>query len=419
MTSELQIGKRATAPELTSPLRLSSGITLPNRLAKAAMEEQLAGRRSHPDSRLVTLYRTWDAGGVGMMLTGHVMVDRSAVAQPADIVLDATSDLAPFREWAAAARTSSLWMQINHPGRVVRRDTGSRALAPSAVPVDVGPLSKFFPPPTPMTASDIRDTVERFAVTAELADRAGFAGVEIHAAHGYLLAQFLSPLVNKRTDQWGGSLHNRARLLLDVVAAVRARVSPNFGVAVKLNSADFQRGGFDLQDARHVIEWLSDSVDFVELSGGSIESLATAGHPADERTLEREAYFLKLAGELVTDASVPLMLTGGIRRARVAEAVLARGFSLVGVATALAQQPDAPLGWLAGEDGEVPAPRSSLRSKSLRAAAIQASITSQLHDLGRGRSRPTLAPVAALIVDQYRRSRATRRYRQEHSTGQQ
>ncbi|WP_051821247.1 NADH:flavin oxidoreductase/NADH oxidase family protein [Streptomyces sp. SCSIO 75703] len=415
MTSRFQDRERAAAPGFASPLRLPCGITLPNRLVKAAMEEQLAGRGGHPDARLVTLYRTWDRGGVGMMLTGHVMVDRSAVAQPADIVLDATSDLAPFREWAAAAETSSFWMQINHPGRVVQRDTGSRALAPSAVPVDIGPLSKLFPAPEPMTASDIRDTVERFAVTAELADQAGFAGVEIHSAHGYLLAQFLSPLVNKRTDQWGGSLRNRARLLLDVVAAVRARVSPGFGVAVKLNSADFQRGGFDLEDAHHVIEWLGDSVDFVELSGGSVESLATAGHPADERTLEREAYFLELAGELVADASIPLMLTGGIRRARVAEDVTARGFSLVGVATALAQQPDAPLRWLAGEDGEVPAPRSSLRSTSLRAAAVQASITSRLHDLGRGRSRPTLAPAAALIVDRYRRSRAVRRYRRERS----
>ncbi|MEK8169455.1 hypothetical protein NKH77_05550 [Streptomyces sp. M19] len=127
------------------------------------------------------------------------------MAQPADVILDAASDLAPFRAWAAAAEASSFWMQINHPGRVVQRDTGSRALAPSAVPVNVGPLSKLFPTPTPMTASDIQDTVERFAVTAELAERAGFAGVEIHAAHGYLLAQFLSPLVNKRTDQWGGS----------------------------------------------------------------------------------------------------------------------------------------------------------------------------------------------------------------------
>ncbi|WP_050988568.1 2,4-dienoyl-CoA reductase [Streptomyces xiaopingdaonensis] len=413
MTSGPRAYERAAAPNFASRLRLPRGTVLPNRLVKAAMEEQLAGRGGRPDDRLVTLYRAWDRGGAALMLTGHVMVDRSAVAQPADVVLDATSDLAPFRAWAAAAETSSFWMQINHPGRVVQRDTGSRALAPSAVPVDVGSLSKLFPAPTPMTAGDIRDTVERFAVTAELAEQAGFAGVEIHAAHGYLLAQFLSPLVNKRTDEWGGSLRNRARLLLDVVAAVRARVSPGFGLAVKLNSADFQRGGFDLEDAHHVISWLSDSVDFVELSGGSVESLATAGHPADGRTLEREAYFLKLAGELVEDTSVPLMLTGGVRRAPVAEDVIASGFSLVGVATALAQRPDAPLGWLAGEEGEVAPPRSALRSRPLRAAAVQASITARLHDLSRDRPGRPLAPTAALVADRYRRSRAKRRNRRE------
>ncbi len=375
------------------------------------MEEQLADTGGHPGGRFVTLYRTWDRGGAGMILTGHVMVDRFAVAQPGDVILDGSSDLTPFRAWAQAALNSSLWMQINHPGRVVQRDTGSRALAPSAVPVRVGSLSKLFATPVPMTEDDIHETIERFATTAALAEESGFAGVEIHAAHGYLLAQFLSPLVNRRDDQWGGSLRDRARLLLEVVAAVRARVSAGFGIAVKLNSADFQRGGFDLHDARQVIDWLSDGVDFVELSGGSVESLATAGHPADGRTLEREAYFLKLAGELVEHASVPLMLTGGIRRARVAQDVLTRGFSLVGVATALAQQPDAPQRWLAGQDAEVEPPCTLVRSKSLRAAAVQASVTARMHELSRDRPNRSVPPLAALVLDQCKRSRAIRRHR--------
>lgn len=398
-------------PALSSSLRLPRGSTVANRLVKAAMEEQLADPGGHPGERFVTLYRAWDRGGAGMILTGHVMVDRSAVAQPGDVVLDGSSDLAPFRAWAGAAPNSSLWMQINHPGRVVQRDTGSRALAPSAVPVRVGSLSRLFAAPVPMTEDDIHETIERFATTAALAEESGFAGVEIHAAHGYLLAQFLSPLVNVREDRWGGSLRGRARLLLEVVAAVRARVSAGFGIAVKLNSADFQRGGFDLHDARQVIDWLSDSVDFVELSGGSVESLATAGHPADGRTLEREAYFLELAGELVEHASVPLMLTGGIRRGRVAQDVLARGFSLVGVATALAQQPDAPRRWLAGQDAEVEPPCTLARAKSLRAAAVQASITARIHDLSRDRPERSVPPLAALVLDQYRRSRAIRRHR--------
>lgn len=401
-------GTRCSSPTLDTPLELRSGVVLANRIAKAAMEEQLATPSGHPDERLARLYRTWDGSGAGLLLTGHVMIDRTAVAEPADVILDSRSDLEPFTAWSRAATNASLWMQINHPGRVVQRDTGSRALAPSAVPVELGGLSRLFPTPIPMDADDIHEVIERFAITAQLAERAGFAGVEIHAAHGYLLAQFLSPLVNKRSDQWGGSLKNRARLLLEVIGAVRARVSPRFGVAVKLNSADFQRGGFDVDDAHRVIEWVSDLVDFVEISGGSVESLATAGHPADERTLEREAYFLNLSAELAEAATVPLMLTGGIRRGSVAQSVLDRGFSLAGAATALAWHPRAPRAWVVGDDAPVAPVRTIARGKALRATAIQASTAGRIRHLGKPGLLPTPSPLAAVAIDQYLRRRAIR-----------
>lgn len=125
---------------------------------------------------------------------------------------------------------------------------------PSAVGVDLGKHSRRFGRPVAMSPEQIEATVTRFAVMARRAEEAGFDGVEVHAAHDYLLSQFLSPLVNKRTDAWGGSLENRARMLLDVARAVRAAVSPSFAVAVKLNSADFRHGGFDADDARQVIE---------------------------------------------------------------------------------------------------------------------------------------------------------------------
>ncbi|GAB3655781.1 NADH:flavin oxidoreductase/NADH oxidase family protein [Glycomyces tarimensis] len=400
---------------LDSPLTLRSGTTLRNRTVKAAMEEQLAGAGQRPDGRIVELYRRWGEGGTGLIITGHVMVDRRAMAQPGDIVLDTASDLDSFRRWASASGDTPVWMQINHPGRVVQRDTGSVALAPSEVNIQIGSFSTLYPTPTPMTSTDIHTVIDRFATTALLAEEAGFGGVEIHAAHGYLISQFLSPLVNRRDDEWGGPLPNRARLLLRIVEAVRERVSPSFGIAVKLNSADFQRGGFDIDDARQVIAWLGGSVDFVELSGGSIESLATAGHPADHRTLAREAYFLDLAGRLVDQVSVPLMLTGGVRRGGVAEHVVERGFALVGAATALAQEPEAARRWLAGEDAPVLPPRSMIRSKALRAAAIQAAITGRLQAIGCGKDTRPRPPAIALLVDRYRRSRHLARYRREHS----
>ena len=255
---------------------------LRNRVGKAAMEEGMAGAGQLPDERLFSLYRRWGAGGAGLLITGNVMVHAEALTGPGGVVLDESSPLAPFTAWAEAAKSggAAVWMQINHPGRQVPAAQPGVAWAPSAVSVDLGRHSGRFARPVAMTAAQIEATIARFAVTASRAEDAGFDGVEIHAAHGYLLSQFLSPLVNKRTDAWGGSLENRARMLLDVVRAVRASVSPSFAVAVKLNSADFQRGGFDLDDARRVITMLEPlGVDLVELSGGSYESPAMSGGP--------------------------------------------------------------------------------------------------------------------------------------------
>ncbi|WP_432183508.1 NADH:flavin oxidoreductase/NADH oxidase family protein [Streptomyces tendae] len=399
---------------LSEPLRLRSGAVLSNRIAKAAMEELLAEPGQLPGDVLSTLYRRLAVGGAGLLITGHVMIDRRAVAQPGDVVLEEDTPLAPFRDWAAAGQSAGgqVWMQINHPGRVVPKDLSRTTWAPSAVPIDVGGLSGMYPTPRAMTALEIDETVERFAVTARRAREAGFDGVEIHAAHGYLLSQFLSPLVNRRDDRWGGSLPNRARLLLDVVAAVRERADAGFAVAVKLNSADFQRGGFDSDDARDVIKMLADAgADLVELSGGSIESLATAGFPADGRTLAREAYFLALAEQLLATSPLPLMLTGGIRRRAVAQQVIDSGVEVAGVATALAIDPALPGQWLAGRDARAEPPRTRLRNKTLAAAAVQALTSRRLARLGRGKScRPPYSPAVALVLERLVRGRRRRGY---------
>ncbi|MCZ1003468.1 NADH:flavin oxidoreductase/NADH oxidase family protein [Streptomyces mirabilis] len=327
------------ASELFSPLSLRSGQVLGNRIAKAAMEENMAGDGQLPDGQLLSLYRRWATGGTGLLITGNVMVHAEALTGPAGVVLDDAAPLEPFTEWAKAGKSGggAMWMQINHPGRQIQADMPGVVWGPSAVGVDLGKHSSRFGRPVAMTPEQIEATVTRYAVTAHRAEKAGFDGVEVHAAHGYLLSQFLSPLVNQRTDEWGGSLENRARMLLDVVRAVRAAVSPSFAVAVKLNSADFQRGGFDADDARQVIAMLEPlGVDLVELSGGSYESPAMSGRPADARTQAREAYFLDLAKDLVKTSPLPLMLTGGITRRDTAELVLASGVALVGMGTALA-----------------------------------------------------------------------------------
>ncbi|GMN81340.1 NADH:flavin oxidoreductase/NADH oxidase family protein [Variovorax sp. V512] len=397
------------------PLTLPNGSVLPNRLAKAAMEENMADAGQLPGAALHDLYRVWAQGGAGLILTGNVMIDGRALTGPGGVVLEAGTSLERFSEWAAAARSggAQVWMQINHPGRQVQINMGGTAWAPSSVALDLGKHSKLFVQPKAMSEAEIAETVDRFAATAQAAERAGFTGVQVHAAHGYLLSQFLSPLTNQRTDAWGGSLENRARFLLDVVRAVRARVAPGFAVAVKLNSADFQRGGFSENDAKQVIRWLNDeAVDLVELSGGSYESPAMQGRTADGRTLAREAYFLEFARELAAEARMPVMTTGGIVRRAVAERVLGEGVAVVGMATALAVAPDLPARWRAGEDAAAQSPQVDWKDQVMAALARMALVKRRLRTLRPGRdSAPAHSPFLTLVLDQLRTKRLTKRYR--------
>ncbi len=398
------------------PLQLPNGAAIPNRIGKASMEENLADATQGPSAELLRLYQAWADGGTGLLLSGNVMVDRRAMTGPGGVVLEDDSQLEKFREWARIGRAkgAQFWLQINHPGRQMQANLGQQTVAPSAVALDMGGLSKLFPVPKELNDAEIGKMIQRFARTAELAEQAGFSGVQIHAAHGYLLSQFLSPLSNKRTDSWGGSLENRARLLLEIVKAVRARVSPGFCVAVKINSADFQRGGFDAADAKRVVQMLNElPVDLVELSGGSYEAPAMQGDARDGRTLAREAYFLEFAGEIAAVAKMPLMVTGGIRRLPVVEQVLDSGVAVAGIATALAIEPNLPQRWQAGEQqlsAELPPIR--WKNKTLAALAYMATVKFQMRRLSHGKaSKPNVSPLRAFLTEQVKMARRTRLYK--------
>jgi 2,4-dienoyl-CoA reductase-like NADH-dependent reductase (Old Yellow Enzyme family) len=404
---------------LFSPLKLPNGTELSNRIAKAAMEENMADARHAPSDALLKLYQAWADGGAGLILTGNVMVDRRAMTGPGGVVLEDERDLERFSRWAEIGRANGakMWMQINHPGRQMAAALGQETWAPSPIALDLGRYSNRFAVPKEMTPADIAEVTRRFTRTAQLAERAGFDGVEIHAAHGYLLSQFLSPLGNKRTDAWGGSLENRARLLIDIVKSVRSAVRARFAVAVKLNSADFQRGGFGPEDAERVVQMLNGiAVDVVELSGGSYEAPAMQGEAGDGRPLSREAYFLEFARQLSTVAGMPLMLTGGIRRRSVAEQVIGSGVSIVGVATAMAINPSLPRQWRAGQD-IAPALRPvGWKSKPIKSLANMAAVKYQLRRLGQGRlPDPDVSPSRALLLQQWATSCQTRAYRRRMS----
>ncbi|MGA9870445.1 MAG: nitroreductase family deazaflavin-dependent oxidoreductase [Rhodococcus sp. (in: high G+C Gram-positive bacteria)] len=310
-----------TTTALSSPLALACGQVLPNRVMKAALSEGLGTMAHGPDDRLGRLYSQWGAGGYGLVLTGNVMVDRLHIGEPGNVVIEDDRDLDALTAWAAASRNgashgggSPIWMQLNHPGRQANPiATRAVPIAPSAIALDIPGL----PAPRAMTEHEIFGIVGRFATAATVAETAGFDGVQIHGAHGYLVSQFLSPAANKREDRWGGNLDGRMRFVLEVVRAIRGAVSPGFAVGIKLNSADFQKGGFSEEDSALVVEQLANEhIDLIEISGGSYESPAMMGRSSNvsESTAKREAYFLDYAREVRRAAgTVPLAVTGGFR----------------------------------------------------------------------------------------------------------
>lgn len=386
---------------LFSPLILPNGSFLINRIAKAAMSENMAGKGQLPNERMARLYKTFAKGGTGLMITGNVMVAPDALGEPGNIVLQKNTDLAPFRRWAQSAQIQGgqIWMQINHPGRQVMADMGQPGWAPSEVSMNLGKHTKLFAKPRTLSEDQIKEIIQQFVDTARQTEAAGFNGVQIHAAHGYLLSQFLSPLTNLRQDQWGGSLHNRARLLIEVVKAVKAVVGPKFCVSVKLNSADFQRGGFSSTDALEVVKMLNDyAIDLVELSGGNYESPALAGETSDDSTLAREAYFLDFATEIAKVAKMPIMTTGGIRRQVIAEKVLSQGIAMVGIATALAMDPYLPKAWQDGKLKDGLRPELDIKDKAVKGLVGLAYMERQLQRIGAGKNpNPSINPIFTLI----------------------
>jgi len=401
---------------LFTPLTLPNHTVLPNRIAKAAMEENMCDDDHAPSDALLRLYQAWAQGGVGLILTGNVMVDRRAMTGPGGVVLEDDRHMERFRQWAQVARSggAQVWMQISHPGRQMMAALGQETWSASAVPLDMGNLSNKFTVPKAMSADDIEEIKQRFVRSAQLAEQAGFNGVQIHGAHGYLLSQFLSPITNQRQDAWGGSIENRARLLVDIVKGVRAVVAPGFAVAVKLNSADFQRGGFSPEDAQQVVRMLNAlQVDLVELSGGSYEAPAMQGQARDGRTLAREAYFLEFAQSMMAVATMPLMVTGGIRRKTVAENVVASGVALVGIATALAIDPALPNAWRAEKDVQPALTPITWNNKMMASLATMARVKYQLKRVSQGKAtRPAISPLWALVSQQVMTGQQTKKYRQ-------
>ena len=349
---------------LEQPLTLPCGAVVPNRMCKAAMTEGLA----HPDGtaseELERLYGIWSDGGSGILLSGNIQVDGDHLERPGNVIVDGELSEDAFdalaRMAAAGTRNGNhLWAQISHAGRQTQKIVNPAPKAPSAVRLRL-PQSQFGEP-VALTAEEIESVIERFVGCAVTCKEAGFTGVQFHSAHGYLLSQFLSPLTNQRDDEWGGSLENRARALISIVTKAREALGADFPISVKLNSADFQKGGFDFDDSLTVAKWLADAgVDLLEISGGTYEQprlLNLDGvEPIEEQslarsTLAREAYFVDFAKAMRDQLSIPIMVTGGLRRREVMNHVLETGGAdMIGLGRPLCVDADGPNQLISGAD---------------------------------------------------------------------
>ncbi|WP_336232932.1 oxidoreductase [Thalassospira sp. CH_XMU1458] len=295
---------------LFRPLELPNGVILKNRIAKSAMSDSLGDGTGHPTKAQNRLYRRWAEGGVGVSIIGEVQAQPGYAEKPGNLVLDDNADLDRFRTLArqGSVKGSNLWLQLGHAGAL--------AYAPTSTPK--GPSALDLPDLkcAALTDDEIRKIPAQFARTAKLAEHAGFGGVQIHAAHGFLLSQFLSPLFNKRCDDYGGPIANRMRLLLETIGAVRAAVGPGFVVAVKLNATDQLEGGLSEDDALAVVATLDQTkIDLIDISG----STYFPGAKAASDGAGGGPYFMNFAKRARKVTTKPLMLTGGFKTRAQAE----------------------------------------------------------------------------------------------------
>ena len=395
---------------LTQSLSLPNGVVFKNRLVKSAMSEALGTRQGAPSPELCRLYQAWAEGGIGLCITGNVMIDHSALGEPGNVVIADDRDLPLLKAWAQAAthNGTQCWVQLNHPGKQAPKGLNKGTVSPSAVPFRAD-MQAFFAPPRELTDAEVRALIERLGDAAKVVKKAGFSGVQIHGAHGYLVSQFLSPHHNVRTDDWGGTPEKRRRFVLAVFAAMRKAVGAKFPIGIKLNSADFQRGGFTEEESLDTIRALADAgVDLIEISGGTYEAPAMTGvkvskTPVKDSTRQREAYFLAFAEKARQAVKTPLVVTGGFRSAEgMAQAIESGAVDMVGLARMLAIEPDVPNKLLAGQ-----APRHAVKPIATGIKAIDklglleiSWYTGQLKRIGRGEAPRPNEPALWVFIKQ-------------------
>ena len=330
--------------ELNKEIILPNGSKIINRIAKSAMSENLSNTDNQPTSTLINLYKKWALSGSGLLITGNIMIDSSAVGEPRNVIVENRDNFDLLKEWADTVKNTEthLWAQINHPGRQAMEQINNVLKAPSSVPLKYGGRKKASAKiPLALKEDEILTIIESFAETSLILKEAGFTGVQIHGAHGYLVSQFLSPDSNIREDKWGGTLENRARFVVEVYRRIREKVGAKYPISIKLNSTDFQKGGFSEEESMEVVKILSkEGIDLIEISGGTYEVPAMMGKKM-KSTKKREAYFLDYIKKARKITETPLLLTGGFRTTAIMEeAIASNDLDIVGIARPFAVFPN-------------------------------------------------------------------------------
>ena len=335
--------------QLGRSLELPSGAILKNRLVKSAMSDSLADGEGNPTETQIRLYERWAEGGVALSIIGEVQGDARFPEKPGNLVFEPHSNRQALQSLAARASIGGahIWPQLGHAGALSHSPI-SQPTGPSAL--EIGNFKS-----AGMSLSEVEQLPEMYARAAKLAQDVGFTGVQIHAGHGFLLSQFLSPLFNRRNDQYGGSVEARCRIIIAVIDKVRRAVGPAFPVGIKINSSDQLEGGLTQQEALEVVRMLDrTSIDLIEISGGTYFPGAKASSDASGEG----PYFVDFAAKAKQVTAVPLLVTGGFKTHKQAVDVLASGSTdAVGLARAMVLNPDIANDWLTDNSHDPAFPR--------------------------------------------------------------
>ena len=340
---------------LKDKITLPCGAQIKNRICKAAMTERIAFANNYTNQRHLNLYKKWAEGDIGILLTGNVQVDKNHLEGPANVCIEEDTyaeQLPLLRKWAEEGTKDNthLWMQISHAGRQTPGEINSFPKAPSSVQLKIP--GRNYGVPSALSTEEINEIIKKFTFVAKIARETGFTGIQIHSAHGYLLSEFLSPDINLREDEWGGTVENRSRIHVEIIKSIRREVGEDFPISVKMNSADFQKGGFSPDDSIQVAKIIEAAgVDNIEISGGTYEQPRLLGldnvsinpdrsEVRKESTIAREAYFLEYAEKIKKNIQIPLMVTGGFRTKEGMESAVKSGAcEIVGVGRPLCANP--------------------------------------------------------------------------------